>query len=61
MERKILDFNWRDGVSNKELRRIVNTKNVAQRAADLKWKWGCHVVKSTPRSMGADSNNMGSI
>ena len=45
MERKILDFNWRDGVSNKELRRIVNTENVAQRAADLKWKWGGHVVR----------------
>ena len=45
MERKILDFNWRDGVSNKELRRIVNTGNVAQRAADLKWKWGGHVVR----------------
>ena len=45
MERKILDFNWRDGVSKKELRRIVNTENVAQRAADLKWKWGGHVVR----------------
>ena len=45
MERKILDFNWRDGVSNKELRRIVNTENVAKRAADLIWKWGGHVVR----------------
>ena len=45
MERKILDFNWRDGVSNKELLRIDNTENVAQRAADLKWKWGGHVTR----------------
>ena len=45
MERKILNFNWGDGVSNKELRRIVNTENVAQRAADLKWKWGGDVVR----------------
>ena len=45
MERKILDLNWRHSVSNKELRRIVNTENVAQRAADLKWKWGGHVVR----------------
>ena len=45
MERKILDFNWRDGVSSKELCRIVNTENVVQRAADLKWKWGGHVVR----------------
>ena len=56
MERKILNFNWRDGVSNKELRRIVNTESSWSEMEVGRW-----CGKTTPKSMGADSNNVGSI
>ncbi|KAJ4440191.1 hypothetical protein ANN_08329 [Periplaneta americana] len=53
--------NLRDGISNRELRRIVDSESVAQRAGEMKWKWGGHVARLQQERSSSSSNYVGPL
>ena len=45
MKRRILHVAWSDRVTNAEIRKRNNTKDIVAVAHSLKWKWGDHLVR----------------
>jgi hypothetical protein len=45
MKRRILHVVWSDRVTNAEIRKRNNAKDIVVVAHSLKWKWGGHRVR----------------
>jgi hypothetical protein len=45
MKQRILFVVWGDRVTNDEIRKRNNTKDIVALAHSLKWKWGDHLVR----------------
>ena len=47
MERRILDINLQDYITNTEIRKRTKVKDVIEEICALKWKWAGHIGKMT--------------
>ncbi|CAH2238869.1 jg13679 [Pararge aegeria aegeria] len=52
MERAMLGVSLRDQMRNEEIRRRTRVTDIAQRVAQLKWKWAGHIARRTDGRWG---------